>query len=92
MPPCANSAQAMRAILLASATATTLKGRRAKSCVSQGYFSGSSLARRNTEWAPNALRRHNAELGQVPTQRIDQLGALAHQQIAGAVLHHSCCA
>src|SRR5438067_4005533 len=30
----------MRAILLASATATTLKGRRARSCVSQGYLPG----------------------------------------------------
>ena len=57
MPPCANSAQAMRAILLASATATTLKGRLAKSCVSQGYFSGFSLARRNTEWAPTMRMR-----------------------------------
>ena len=38
----------MRAILLASATATTLKGRRARSCVSQGYFPGFSWARRNT--------------------------------------------
>src|SRR5215475_10366101 len=37
----------MRAILLASATATTLKGRRARTCVSQGYFPGFSLARRN---------------------------------------------
>jgi hypothetical protein len=33
-------AQAVRATLLASATATTLKGRRARSCVSQGYFPG----------------------------------------------------
>src|SRR5258708_32579908 len=40
VPPWASSAQAMRAILLASATATTLKGRRARSCVSQGYFPG----------------------------------------------------
>ena len=38
----------MRAILLASATATTLNGRRARSCVSQGYFPGFSWARRNT--------------------------------------------
>ena len=42
----------MRAILLASATATTLKGRRARSCVSQGYFPGFSWARRNTAIAP----------------------------------------
>ena len=35
----------MRAILLASATATTLNGRRARSCASQGYFSGVFLAR-----------------------------------------------
>jgi hypothetical protein len=31
---------------LASATATTLKGRRARSCVSQGYFPGFCSARR----------------------------------------------
>src|SRR6516162_8236664 len=42
----------MRAILLASAMATTLNGRRARSCVSQGYFCGLCLARRNTECAP----------------------------------------
>src|SRR5215510_7525515 len=42
----------MRAILLASATATTLKGRRARSCVSQGYFPEFSWARRNTAIAP----------------------------------------
>ena len=40
MPPLANNAQAMRAILLASATATTLNGLRSRSCVSHGYFSG----------------------------------------------------
>ena len=34
MPPLASNAQAMRAILLASATATTLNGLRARSCVS----------------------------------------------------------
>jgi hypothetical protein len=33
----ASNAQAIRTILLASATATTLNGRRARSCVSQGY-------------------------------------------------------
>ena len=33
----ASNAQATRAILFASATATTLKGRRARSCVSHGY-------------------------------------------------------
>jgi hypothetical protein len=43
----------MRAILLASATATTLKGRRARSCVSQGYFPGFSWARRNTANRPD---------------------------------------
>ena len=42
----------MRAILLASATATTLKGRRARSCVSQGYFPGRWRAYRNTAQAP----------------------------------------
>jgi hypothetical protein len=40
VPPLASNAQAMRAILLASATATTLNGLRARSCVSRGYFSG----------------------------------------------------
>jgi hypothetical protein len=39
----ASNAQAMRAILLASATTTTLNGLRARSCVSQGY----SAARNN---------------------------------------------
>ena len=38
--PLASTAQAMRAILLASATATTLAGRRANSCISQGCLSG----------------------------------------------------
>src|SRR5437660_1359014 len=47
----------MRAILLASATATTLKGRRARSCVSQRYFSGFCLARRKTECAPTTRMR-----------------------------------
>src|SRR5262249_7815734 len=32
--------------------ATTFNGRRARSCVSHGYFSGFCLARRNTECAP----------------------------------------
>jgi hypothetical protein len=54
VPP---GAQAVRAILLASATATTLNGRRASSCVSQGYFSGFSLAHRNTECAPTMRMR-----------------------------------
>jgi hypothetical protein len=40
VPPWTINAQAVRAILLANATATTLKGRRASSCVSQGYFPG----------------------------------------------------
>ena len=47
----------MRAILLASATATTLKGRRAMSWVSQGYFPGFSMARRKTECAPTKMAR-----------------------------------
>ena len=47
----------MRAILLASATATTLKGRRAMSWVSQGYFPGFSMARRKTECAPTTRMR-----------------------------------
>ena len=51
MPPLANNAHTMRAILLASAMATTLNGRRARSCVSHGYFSGFCLARRSTECA-----------------------------------------
>src|ERR1700680_297858 len=57
VPPWASSAQAVRAIVLASATATTLKGGRARSCVSQGYFSGFSWARRNTECAPTIRMR-----------------------------------
>ena len=50
-------AQAMRAILLASATATTLNGLRARSCVSQGYFSGLWRAYRNTAQAPTTRMR-----------------------------------
>jgi hypothetical protein len=34
-----------------------------------------------------ALRRHDAELGQMRTQRVDDLGALTYQHIARAVLH-----
>ena len=52
-----NSAQAIRAILLASATATTLKGRRARSRVIQGNFCGFCLARRRVETAPTTRRR-----------------------------------
>ena len=60
----------MRAILLASATATTLKGRRARSCVSQGYFPGFSWARRNTEIAQeNTRRRQQVSLSVVPLPR-----------------------
>ena len=44
-------------IIGASAIATTLNGRRARSCVSQGYFSGFCLARRNTECAPTTRMR-----------------------------------
>src|SRR6516225_123512 len=40
LSPLASTAQATRAILLASATATTLAGRRASSLITQGYFSG----------------------------------------------------
>ncbi len=36
-----------------------------------------------------ASRRNPAILGQVPTDRLDQLGALAHHQIAGAE-HEAC--
>ena len=57
MPPLASNAQAMRAILLASATATTLKGLRARSCGSQGYFSGLWRAYRNTAQAPATRMR-----------------------------------
>jgi len=52
-----NSAQAIRAILLASATATTLYGRRARSRVTQGNFCGFCLARRKVETAPTTSRR-----------------------------------
>jgi hypothetical protein len=48
----ANNAQAIRAILLACAMATTLNGRRASICVTQGYLCGLSLARRRRETAP----------------------------------------
>src|SRR5216684_1054041 len=57
VPPLASNAQATHAILLASATATTLNGRRARSCVSQGYFSGCWRARRKTAWAPTMRMR-----------------------------------
>jgi hypothetical protein len=40
VPPLASNAQAMRAILLATATATTLNGLRSRSCVTHGYLSG----------------------------------------------------
>src|SRR5262245_14551957 len=33
------------------------------------------------------LRRHNTEFGHMRPQRIDHLGPLAHQQIAGSMLH-----
>jgi hypothetical protein len=70
LSPMANSAQATRAILLASVTATTLNGRRslasasattlngrsARSCATQGYFSGFCLAHRNTACAPTRMR------------------------------------
>src|SRR5258705_7420235 len=56
----------MRAILLASATATTLKGRRARSCVSQGYFPGFSLG------APQHSDRSNDE--NAPQVAISLLG------------------
>jgi hypothetical protein len=38
---------------MASAMATTLNDRRARSCVSQGYFSGFCLARLSTDCAPD---------------------------------------
>src|SRR5712691_4013795 len=57
VPPLASNAQAMRAILLASATATTLNGLRARSSVSHGYFSGCSRARFKTAWAPTTRMR-----------------------------------
>jgi hypothetical protein len=50
LPPWCSSAQAMQVILLASATATTLKRRRANSCVSHGYLSG--CAWRVAAWTP----------------------------------------
>jgi hypothetical protein len=48
--PLTNRAQAMAVILLASATATTLNGRRAGSRVTQGYLFGLCLAR-HEKWA-----------------------------------------
>src|SRR3954465_1477443 len=47
----------MRAILFASAMATTLNGRRARSCVSHGFFSGFFLASPSTECAPTTRMR-----------------------------------
>jgi hypothetical protein len=41
----------------------------------------------NSEPAPAPLRSRNAELGQMRPQCIDQLGTLAHQQIARSMLH-----
>ena len=41
----------------------------------------------NSEPAPAPLRSPNAELGQKHPQCIDQLGTLAHQQIARSMLH-----
>jgi hypothetical protein len=57
VPPLASNAQGMRAILLASATATTLNGLRARSRVGQEYFSGCSRARFNTAYAPTTRMR-----------------------------------
>jgi hypothetical protein len=51
------NAQATRAILLATATATTLNGLRSRSCVTHGYFSGWWRARFNTAWAPTTKMR-----------------------------------
>src|SRR6516225_3256653 len=53
----------MRASLFASAMATTLNGRRARSCVSQGYFSGFCLARRSTECLVGAGEERRRHLG-----------------------------
>ena len=57
LPPLANNAQATRAILLATATATTLNGLRSRSRVTHGYFSGWWRARFNTAWAPTTRMR-----------------------------------
>jgi len=56
-PPLANTAHAIRAILLASATATSFAGRRANSCMSQACFSGWARACRMTAVAPTIRRR-----------------------------------
>ena len=41
----------------------------------------------NSKPAPAPLSSRNAELGQMRPQCIDQLGTLAHQQIARSMLH-----
>src|SRR5262245_17325794 len=55
--PLTNTAQAMRAILLASATATTLAGRRPNKATTQGYLSGRVRALLMTARAPTMSRR-----------------------------------
>jgi hypothetical protein len=62
---------------LASATATTLKGRLAKSCVTRGYFSGFFLARRNTEWVPTIRMRRRSNT------RGDFVDATSYQLLIG---------
>src|SRR3954451_12786446 len=62
----ASSAQATRAILLASAIATILNGRRARSCVSHGLFSGFFLASHSTECAPTSAGQIVSSGGQPP--------------------------
>ncbi len=39
------------------------------------------------EHPARSLRRHEAELGAVTPDRVDQLGPLAHQQFAGPMEH-----
>ena len=53
VPPLVSSAQMIRAILLASATATTLKGLRAKSPISHRGALSLPFARRRTNVAPH---------------------------------------
>ena len=65
----------MRAILLASAMATTLNGRRARSYFSQGYFSGFCLARCSTECSPCGQLRNLVDVSLVGAPKISSGGA-----------------
>jgi hypothetical protein len=75
-------AHAILAILLASAIAATLVGRRANKAVSQGRC----LVLFNTITSD---RCDNAKLCKMGTDRIDHCGLLANEQMAGAMEHQA---